>query len=82
MAMADIIAVGVYIQYWFDIPQWIPAIICLIILLGFNLLTVKLFGELEFWFSLNKSHHDSRLNCYWDYFTHDWFPNRYRKCYR
>lgn len=53
-AMADIIAVGVYIQYWFEIPQWIPAIICLIILLGFNLLSVKLFGELEFWFALIK----------------------------
>lgn len=54
VAMADVIAVGVYVQYWFDIPQWIPAVICLIILLGFNLLTVKLFGELEFWFALIK----------------------------
>lgn len=53
-AMADIIAVGVYVQYWFDIPQWIPALVCLIILLGLNLLTVKLFGELEFWFALIK----------------------------
>ena len=53
-AMADIIAVGVYVRYWFDIPQWIPAIICLVILLGLNLLTVKLFGELEFWFAIIK----------------------------
>lgn len=53
-AMADVIAVGVYVQYWFDIPQWIPAVICLIILLGLNLLTVKNFGELEFWFALIK----------------------------
>lgn len=53
-AMADIIAVGVYVQYWFHIPQWVPAIICLIILLGLNLLSVKLFGELEFWFALIK----------------------------
>ncbi len=53
-AMADIIAVGVYVQYWFDIPQWIPALVCLILLLGLNLLTVKLFGELEFWFALIK----------------------------
>jgi D-serine/D-alanine/glycine transporter len=52
--MADIIAVGVYVQYWFDIPQWVPAIIVLVILLGLNLLTVKLFGELEFWFALIK----------------------------
>ena len=53
-AMADIIAVGVYVRYWFDIPQWIPAIACLVILLFLNLLTVKLFGELEFWFALIK----------------------------
>ena len=53
-AMADIIAVGLYTQYWFDIPQWVPAIICLVILLGLNLLTVKLFGELEFWFAIIK----------------------------
>ncbi|MEK4229856.1 amino acid permease [Solibacillus sp. FSL H8-0538] len=53
-AMADIIAVGVYTNYWFDIPQWIPAIGCLVILLFLNLLTVKLFGELEFWFAIIK----------------------------
>ena len=53
-AMADIIAVGMYTQYWFDIPQWIPAIGCLVILLFLNLLTVKLFGELEFWFAIIK----------------------------
>lgn len=53
-AMADVIAVGVYVQYWFHIPQWIPAVICLIILLALNLLTVKNFGELEFWFALIK----------------------------
>lgn len=54
IAMADIIAVGMYMQYWFDIPQWVPALACLVILLGLNLLTVKLFGEIEFWFALIK----------------------------
>ncbi|WP_379154680.1 amino acid permease [Paenibacillus sp. sgz5001063] len=53
-AMADVIAVGVYVQYWFNIPHWVPAVVCLIILLGLNLLTVKNFGELEFWFALIK----------------------------
>ncbi|RKJ42313.1 amino acid permease, partial [Butyricicoccus sp. 1XD8-22] len=53
-AMADIIAVGVYVRFWFDIPQWIPALVCLVVLLGLNLLTVKLFGELEFWFAIIK----------------------------
>ncbi|WP_438433710.1 amino acid permease [Gorillibacterium sp. sgz500922] len=53
-AMADVIAVGVYVRYWFAIPQWVPAIVCLVILLALNLLTVKNFGELEFWFALIK----------------------------
>ena len=53
-AMADIIAVGMYAQYWFDIPQWAPAIICLLLLLVLNLVTVKMFGELEFWFAITK----------------------------
>ncbi|MFC7678869.1 amino acid permease [Paenibacillus sp. GCM10028914] len=53
-AMADVIAVGVYVRYWFDIPQWIPAVICLVILLFLNLLSVKNFGEMEFWFALIK----------------------------
>ena len=54
IAMADVIAVGMYVQYWYDIPQWVPAVICLIVLLCLNLVTVKLFGELEFWFALIK----------------------------
>lgn len=53
-AMADVIAVGVYVRYWFDIPQWIPTLIAIILLLLLNLLTVKLFGELEFWFAIIK----------------------------
>ncbi len=54
VAMADIIAVGIYVQYWWDIPQWVPAIVCLVLLLFLNLLTVKLFGEIEFWFAMIK----------------------------
>ena len=50
-SMADVIAVGVYTRYWFDIPQWIPSLLAVFFLLFLNLLTVKLFGELEFWFA-------------------------------
>jgi AAT family amino acid transporter/D-serine/D-alanine/glycine transporter len=54
-AMAELTAVGVYTHYWFpEIPQWIPALATLAVLLGVNLITVKLFGELEFWFALIK----------------------------
>lgn len=54
VAMADVIAVGVYVRYWFDVPQWIPGLICLIVLLLLNLLSVKNFGEMEFWFAIIK----------------------------
>ncbi|MFS0645931.1 amino acid permease [Siminovitchia sp. 179-K 8D1 HS] len=55
IAMADLTAVGIYIQYWFpSVPQWVPGFITLILLLLMNLASVKLFGELEFWFALIK----------------------------
>jgi len=55
IAMADLTAVGLYTQYWFpNVPQWVPGLIALIILLLMNLATVKLFGEMEFWFALIK----------------------------
>jgi len=55
LAMADLTAAGLYIQYWFpNIAQWVPSLIVLVILLVMNLTTVKLFGEMEFWFALIK----------------------------
>jgi len=53
--MAEITAVGIYMQYWFpDIPQWIWALMALIIMTSVNFLAVKAYGELEFWFALIK----------------------------
>lgn len=55
VAMADITAVGIYVKYWFPtIEAWIPSLVTLIILLLMNLVTVKLFGEMEFWFACIK----------------------------
>lgn len=55
IAMADLTAVGIYIQFWFpEVPQWMPGLIALVVLLFMNLATVKLFGEMEFWFALIK----------------------------
>lgn len=55
IAMADLTAVGMYIQFWFPgVPQWVPGLICLVLLVAMNLATVKLFGEMEFWFALIK----------------------------
>ncbi|MBH3426269.1 D-serine/D-alanine/glycine transporter [Pseudomonas alkylphenolica] len=53
--IADVIAISAYLQFWFpDIPLWMPAISCVGLLLGLNLVTVKMFGELEFWFAMIK----------------------------
>ncbi|RSK47931.1 amino acid permease [Bacillus canaveralius] len=55
IAMADLTAVGLYTQFWLpEVPQWMPGLIALVILLIMNLATVKLFGEMEFWFALIK----------------------------
>ncbi|MGE8203886.1 amino acid permease [Heyndrickxia sp. NPDC080065] len=53
--IAEITAVGMYVKYWVpSIPQWVPALICVLILLLINMATVKAFGEIEFWFALIK----------------------------
>lgn len=53
--MAEITAVGIYMEYWFpDIPRWIWALAALILMASINFLAVKAYGELEFWFALIK----------------------------
>ncbi|KRM60295.1 gamma-aminobutyrate permease related permease [Paucilactobacillus vaccinostercus DSM 20634] len=55
IAMAEMTAIGTYIKLWFpSVPQWLPGLVVLIILLGVNLITVGAFGEVEFWFALIK----------------------------
>ncbi|MFF4652693.1 amino acid permease [Streptomyces sp. NPDC001380] len=53
--MAEVTAAAVYIHYWApSIPQWASALLFLVVLCTANLISVKLFGEIEFWFSLIK----------------------------
>ena len=55
IGMAEITAVGIYMQYWLPgMPRWVPALVVLIVLLAVNLIAVGLFGEFEFWFALIK----------------------------
>ncbi|WP_019222460.1 amino acid permease [Bartonella rattaustraliani] len=52
---ADIIAIIGYMHFWWpELNSWAIVFACVIFFLTFNLLTVKLFGELEFWFGLIK----------------------------
>jgi L-asparagine permease len=60
-AIVDITAVALYMKffarYWApigDVPQWQYALAALLLVLGLNLVSVKVFGELEFWFALIK----------------------------
>lgn len=53
--IADVVVIGGYSHFWFpDLPVWIPAFSSLLILGVLNLFSVKIFGELEFWFALIK----------------------------
>ena len=55
LAMADVTAAGLYIQYWLpDVARWVPSLLILVVLMIMNLTAVKLFGEMEFWFALIK----------------------------
>src|SRR5215217_5778815 len=54
-AMAEITGAGIYVQYWFpSVPQWLTAEVVLGVLFLANLISVKIFGEFEFWFSMIK----------------------------
>ena len=54
-AMAEIIAISGYFNFWWpDLPTSIPAISSVLLLIAANLVTVRAFGEIEFWFALIK----------------------------
>ncbi|MDO4888186.1 MAG: amino acid permease [Actinomycetaceae bacterium] len=55
--MADITAVALYMQYWSafkSIPQWVMALVALALVFVLNMMSVKMFGEAEFWFAAIK----------------------------
>ncbi|MDR3659452.1 MAG: amino acid permease [Mycobacterium sp.] len=56
-SIVDSTAIATYFHYWSvfgPIPQWLIALIALGIVLSMNLISVTLFGELEFWAALIK----------------------------
>ncbi|MBO0854759.1 MAG: amino acid permease [Nocardia sp.] len=55
--IVDITAIAQYVHYWGAtkvIPQWSIALIALAIVVSINLISVRWFGELEFWAALVK----------------------------
>lgn len=55
VSMVELSVVGIFVQYWFpQVPLWGSALICLVLTTCINLLSVKYFGEFEFWLALLK----------------------------
>ncbi|GAB3942943.1 amino acid permease [Corynebacterium tapiri] len=55
VCLADLTAVGIYMKFWFpDVSQWIWVAATLLIVGAANLASVKVFGELEFGFTIIK----------------------------
>ncbi|MCG2062096.1 amino acid permease [Staphylococcus epidermidis] len=54
-SMSDLTAMGQYFAYWYpQVPHWLTVLFIVLLLISFNLLGARLFGELEFWFSIIK----------------------------
>ncbi|MDU4268539.1 MAG: amino acid permease, partial [Enterobacter hormaechei] len=53
--MADVVAITAYAQFWFPgLSDWVASLAVIVLLLSLNLATVKMFGEMEFWFAMIK----------------------------
>jgi L-asparagine permease len=53
--IGDVTAAAIYVKFFAPhVPQWIPALIALVVVLSINLVSVALFGEMEFWFAAVK----------------------------
>ncbi|WP_051138026.1 amino acid permease [Burkholderia cepacia] len=55
--IADSTAIAIYLKYWTifsDVPQWVIALGALTLVSATNMIGVKLFGEMEFWFAVVK----------------------------
>ncbi|CAO3690972.1 unnamed protein product [Umbelopsis ramanniana] len=51
----EVVAAGIILQYWApNLQSWIPALVFIVVLVGINLIGVRVYGELEYWFALIK----------------------------
>ena len=60
-SIVDVTAAALYVKFWAQyweplqaIPQWVIALVALVVVLSLNLVSVKVFGEMEFWFAAIK----------------------------
>lgn len=53
--IADVVVISGYVRFWWpDMAAWVPALATVVLLLGLNLMAVRIFGEMEFWFAIIK----------------------------
>ena len=55
VGMAESTAVGIYMKEWFpELPQWIWVFGAVLTIGALNLMAVRVYGEMEFWFTMIK----------------------------
>ncbi|QPK83161.1 amino acid permease [Corynebacterium qintianiae] len=55
VALADLTAIGIYMGFWFpDVARWVWVVAALLVVGAANLASTRVFGELEFWFTIVK----------------------------
>ena len=55
VGMSEMITIGEYFIFWWPgLPGWLPGLVAITFLVLANLISVRMFGELEFWFALIK----------------------------
>lgn len=54
-AIAELVAITGYLQFWWPaVPLWLPTVVVVAVVFTLNVVSVKSFGEMEFWFALIK----------------------------
>lgn len=55
VGMLELTAAGKFVQFWWpSIPTWVVAAIFFLMINGMNFVSVRLYGETEFWFAMIK----------------------------
>ncbi len=55
VSMAELTAIGIYVHFWWpEIPLWASSLFFFLVINALNLTSVKVYGEVEFWFSIVK----------------------------
>ncbi len=55
VSMSELTAIGIYVHFWWpEIPLWASSLFFFLVINALNLTSVKVYGEVEFWFSIVK----------------------------